>query len=175
MMPVGVRRFDSAKALETLLYVAEHTCAPSFHSVSKLLYFADKIHLERYGRFITGDDYVAMKHGPVPSGTYDLMKAPVGRTVLPCHLMDQIEAAFDVVKNYEIRPKRAADRNRLSLSELECLDESIRNHGGKTFRALTDLSHDQAWNAADENDFIGLEQVAQTLPNASEVLEYLRR
>jgi hypothetical protein len=33
------------------------------------MYFADKAHLEQYGRFICGDSYVAMK--PVPIGTYE--------------------------------------------------------------------------------------------------------
>ena len=39
-----------------------------------VLLFADKKHLERYGRFITGDTYSAMENGPVPSFAYDVVK-----------------------------------------------------------------------------------------------------
>lgn len=38
----------------------------------KLVYFADRYHLRKYGRPITNDDYWAMKYGPVPSGTRDV-------------------------------------------------------------------------------------------------------
>lgn len=38
----------------------------------KLLYFADRYHLRKYGRPITNDEYFAMNYGPVPSGAKDL-------------------------------------------------------------------------------------------------------
>lgn len=38
----------------------------------KLVFFADRYHLRKYGRPITGDCYLAMNYGPVPSGTKDL-------------------------------------------------------------------------------------------------------
>lgn len=38
----------------------------------KLIYFADRYHLRRYGRPITGDEYLAMPYGPVASGAKDL-------------------------------------------------------------------------------------------------------
>ena len=34
---------------------------------AKLLFFADKLHLNRYGRPILGDCYFCLDHGPVPS------------------------------------------------------------------------------------------------------------
>ena len=38
----------------------------------KLVYFADRYHLRRYGRPITGDEYLAMPFGPLASGAKDL-------------------------------------------------------------------------------------------------------
>jgi uncharacterized phage-associated protein len=38
----------------------------------KLVYFADRYHLRKYGRPVVGDEYVAMNYGPVASGTKDL-------------------------------------------------------------------------------------------------------
>jgi len=172
-MAVSIRKFDSAKAIESLLFVAARLPSPSFHSVSKVLYFADKAHLQRYGRLICGDDYVAMKHGPVPSGIYDMMKFPQGRSLLPPDLEKKVLAAFDVFNGHCIRPKRAADESRLSVSEIECLNDSIRQYGNKSFAQLTELSHDQAWEGSDENVLISIEEIARTLPNAEEILEYL--
>ena len=43
----------------------------------KLLYLADREALIRWGRPITYDTYVAMKHGPVLSGTLDVIKGRV--------------------------------------------------------------------------------------------------
>ncbi len=60
-----------------------------------MMYFADRLHLERYGRFICGDSYVAMKNGPVPSFTYDILKA---RRFKQRHLPNyqKIKSAFEV-------------------------------------------------------------------------------
>jgi uncharacterized phage-associated protein len=40
----------------------------------KLVYFADRYHLRRFGRPITGDEYYAMTFGPVASGAKDLIE-----------------------------------------------------------------------------------------------------
>ncbi|CAD5970647.1 hypothetical protein PCC9214_03789 [Planktothrix tepida] len=69
--------FNIEKGIESILYILElleNKVQPTIHRVSKFLYFADKEHLEKYGRFIFGDSYYAMKHGPVPSQIYDLLK-----------------------------------------------------------------------------------------------------
>ena len=34
------------------------------HKICKILYFADREHLSKYGRSITGDVYIAMTYGP---------------------------------------------------------------------------------------------------------------
>ncbi|MEK7221817.1 MAG: Panacea domain-containing protein, partial [Nitrospirota bacterium] len=61
-------RFDPDKAIQAILFVARSITGATFHQISKIIYFADKDHLQKYGRLICGDSYVAMKHGPVPSG-----------------------------------------------------------------------------------------------------------
>lgn len=40
----------------------------------KLLYTSDRIAFKRFDQSITGDNYVAMKYGPVLSNVYDLIK-----------------------------------------------------------------------------------------------------
>jgi uncharacterized phage-associated protein len=38
----------------------------------KLIYFADRYHLRKYGRLVTNDIYYAMNYGPVPSSVKDI-------------------------------------------------------------------------------------------------------
>ena len=49
----------------------------SQYDLVKSLFLADRSHLNEWGRPITYDNYTAMKHGPVPSLAYDLLKANV--------------------------------------------------------------------------------------------------
>src|SRR4030095_14202545 len=61
-------RFDFAKARAALLYLASQNL-PAFDKgkACKLLFLADKLHLVRFSRPITGDRYWALEPGPVPS------------------------------------------------------------------------------------------------------------
>jgi uncharacterized phage-associated protein len=172
--PIGLPRWpfalDREKAFEAVLYVAAKLRRPTLHCVAKLLYHADRLHLSRYARPITGDRYVAMKHGPVPSATYNVLKTIRGdeRVPLPAGAAESLR----VENGYEIRPLRAADLDVLSASEVECLDAAVREHGHKTFTQLTEESHDAAWQAADENDLIELEHLLLTLGNSAELREH---
>lgn len=44
------------------------------YDIVKSIFIADTLHLNRYGRPITYDNYVAMENGPVPSRAYNLLK-----------------------------------------------------------------------------------------------------
>lgn len=167
-------KFNEELAIETILYIANRVNSPTFHRISKIMYFADKKHLEQYGRFICGDNYVAMKHGPVPSSTYDILKAvrfDLFPSMFPA-ISEKVAAAFGVT-NYTITPYRDADTDIFSDSDIECLDYAIENYGDKTFDELTHLSHDEAWHTTDENEFIDLEQIVVTFDDASDLLEHL--
>jgi len=167
--------FDQDAALSTILYIASNVPDVGFHKIAKVLYFADREHVARYGRFICGDAYVAMKNGPVPSAIYDILKTARQQ---PDRLHES--GAFRVEERGHnkpvVVPLQAPDLGELSLSDLECLDESIRKHGHQTFDELTELSHDDAWRSADENDFIPLEGFVASLglEDADALLEYIK-
>src|SRR5262245_14308697 len=65
--------FDFEKARAALLYLAQKDL-PEFDKgkACKLLFLADKLHLVRYGRPVTGDRYWALEHGPVPTRVLSL-------------------------------------------------------------------------------------------------------
>src|SRR5690606_9928660 len=67
-------RTNPEKALEVILWFASKREGIDFHSILKLLFFADKYHLNGYGRPIVGDQYKALPYGPVAQTTYDILK-----------------------------------------------------------------------------------------------------
>ena len=168
--------WDREKAIEVVVYLANRVHDPTKMKIFKLLYFADKLHMSRYGRFITGDFYVAMEHGPVPSRTYSItQEVERGREI----------NAFRVPDNRQIVPLRQADLYELSQTDIECLDETLASLGRLTASQLRDRSHSQAWSKVtnegrlfEDNSTsvpIPLELIVEELPNATEVTELLQR
>ncbi len=176
-MTVSTKTFELDHGLELILYVANRVTDATFHSISKILYFADKLHLSRYGRLMSGDSYVAMKHGPVPSAIYDLLKFAGGKVdrFTPPEWAQAAAAAIEVPNAHSVRPRRCEDSSQISASEKSCLDQSIAENADLSFGQLTDKSHDGAWNEAGDNDLIDLSSIARTLPNAVEVLAHLNQ
>lgn len=173
--------FNIEKGIESILYILElleNQAQPTFHRVFKVLYFADKEHLERYGRFIFGDRYYAMKHGPVPSQIYDLLKLVRGDlspSLQPSReVSEQVLHAFKIVDQHNIKKLRESNTDFLSESDLECLEHSVTKYGSLSFAELTDLSHDRAWESADENDIIDVEDIIKTFDDSVELLEHLQ-
>ena len=66
-------KFNECKTVNAVLYIVERLKRKDFHKIFKLLYFSDREHLNVYGRTITGDTYIAMADGPVPSNVYDIL------------------------------------------------------------------------------------------------------
>lgn len=66
------------KIVETIIFLIARTDkkkkVSTQYDIVKTIWFADTWHLEKYGRPVTFDNYVAMENGPVPSKTYDILK-----------------------------------------------------------------------------------------------------
>ncbi|HET6724413.1 MAG TPA: Panacea domain-containing protein [Gammaproteobacteria bacterium] len=165
--------FSPNKSLAAILHVANQSSGVSFHTLSKVLYFADRESLSEFGRTISGDRYIAMRHGPVPSSTYDMLKAV--RDNHPWHPQyETLCESFEVRNNYRIFAKKAPDYQLLSKSDTMCLDQAIKTYGRMSFSKLTEASHDEAWKSADENDAISMEAIVRSLPDGDILMEHLR-
>lgn len=167
-----IRRFDREKTIEVVKYIAQHAPNPDIYWIGKILYFADKLHLQKYGRLICGDDYVAMKHGPVPSGTYNLLREARDFNAIP--ELHPAPDEFEIEGQNRVVALKTPNMEFFSESDIECLKESIRKYGDYTFGKLKAASHDAAYNAADENEFIDIEKIVATLPNAKALLGQIR-
>lgn len=160
--------FDGRVAIEAILYLAGKSARPASYRLAKLFYFADRLHLERCGRLICGDVYVAMKQGPAPLRVYTLLlAAQIGQAGA-----DE-QAAFSVAANCTVTPHRSADPDWLSVSERECLDEALRRHDLRTLAVLNNISRDAAWRAAGENGLIPLSALVDGARDAASLREHL--
>ena len=165
------KNFDAEKAVESILYIAKRVEEPTFHKISKILYFADQIHVVKYGSFILDDEYVAMRNGPVPSATYDILKYVRGdRSV--CYA-EHAKSVITVKHRFSVHVSRDADLNEFSESDIECLDQSIRDNGKLDFNQLTRKSHDAIYNSAQEDEFIPNEAFAELSDEPDSLKEHL--
>ncbi len=160
-------KFDAQKAYEIIIYFANRCKITDYYNILKYLYLADKLHLERYGRFISGDIHYAMKFGPVPSKTYDIIKNVKNGLDLNCGFM---------VSGFKIEPNRDANIDYLSETDIECLDEIINKYGECNFENIHDESLDDAYEeyfVEGTSTLIPLKAIIKTLPNSDELIEYL--
>ncbi|WP_116809182.1 Panacea domain-containing protein [Steroidobacter cummioxidans] len=170
-MPANLPAFDAEKAVEVIAYTASRA-GTDLYVTLKLLYLADKLHLERYGRFIFGDWYAALEYGPVASHAYDIMKHARGDR--PVSLAKHARAVLRVdPQTNAITILREPDLDELSRSDLECLDEAIEKYSKLGFGEIKRLTHDDAYNATARNGQISVESIAATTKRAAELIQHL--
>jgi len=167
--------FDPEKTVAAALYIVsknlpELTMAKLF----KLLYLSDKDHLVRYGRPITGDSYVAMKDGPVPSNLYDLFKEMRGEPSSPAAILlsKNIREENSKYQYPRLVASGTIDQTQLSVSDVAALDRILFEFGRLTFLRLRSLTHETpAWENArtdrkTESPLMKFEDFFEEDPNA---------
>lgn len=152
-------QFDKEKSLNALLYVANRVQRKDFHKIFKIIYFADRQHLADWGRPITGDTYIAMEAGPVPSRLYDMLKIVRGDSYLPD--MEGLSKYFQVENWMYVRPLQDADLNKLSASEQEAMSEAIEKYAALSYDEIKEKSHDVAWRSTARDFSISWDNIAR--------------
>jgi uncharacterized phage-associated protein len=166
-MTTPVFNFD--KTINSALYVAEKIRIKDFHRIFKILYFADREHLSKYGRPITGDTYIKMEAGPVPSNLYNIFKSVRGDGIPYDHLNEY----FSVYDEKLIKPEKEPDLRFLSKTDVSELDESISKYGELSFNELTKKSHDIAWNSAKKHGKIEVENILREAGEDEDYVSYI--
>ena len=162
-------QFDKIKTLNALLYVANRVSRKDFHKIFKVIYFADRQHLAEWGRPITGDTYIAMEAGPVPSRLYDMLKIVRGDSYMPD--TEGLSRFFQVENWMYLRPLVDADLNKLSPNEQQALDNSIAQYSSLSYDEIKEKSHDVAWRSTARDFSIKWEDIAREAGLSSEELE----
>jgi hypothetical protein len=149
---------DNDKTLEAILYiVSRYGEVGRFHAL-KSLYFADRFHLRKYGRPITGDTYIAMDSGPIPAHAAAILKQKVPkpeRQAVADALVPGINAHHPTYKIH-----REPDLSYFSKTDLECLDEGFKHCFKRSFGSISDETHHHlAWKNADRNGEMAVEDL----------------
>jgi len=131
--------FDYKKATQALNYFAEKSGGKiNIMKALKLIYFADRYHLRKYGRLITNDTYYAMDNGPVASGVKDIAEESnfTGKEA-------QNYASNYIASSakYYFVSKQSVDKSELSVSDIEALGYAWDKFGHLDEWAIVDLTH----------------------------------
>ena len=70
-------------------------------------------------------------------------------------------------------PKREANLDYLSESDIECLNEAINKIKGMSFRNLERFSHDSLYYTADQNNEISIDEIINHSINPDNLRKYL--
>lgn len=167
-----MRNFDVEKAKAAVLYILENLKKADFHTIFKILYFADREHLAKYGRTIINDDYIAMSWGPVPSTIYDGFKH-IRVQNFAFNNFSSFYNAFEIEGRTMVIPKEKPDIDELSKSDLECLDKAIIDISPLNFNQRKEKSHDYAWKNACQDGTIDILHIAKEGGADHEMLKYI--
>ena len=163
--------FNPSKAFNSVLYVIGKLKRSDMHKISKILYFADMEHLATYGRPITGDTYIAMDYGPVPSTIYDSFKAVRGDGT--SQYLDMAKSMFGIRNRFIVEPLQEADMRYLSKSDIHIIDEAINQYGDYSWTDIVNISHQYAWTNTPLNHEISIENILAEKRQEQEYIAYI--
>lgn len=141
---------DKEKIQEAILYLMKKQPNISQYEIVKSIFLADRSHMNRYGRPVTFDNYVAMEHGPVPSLVYDALKPKYNFKT-----MFSAERPWSSIPDKDNRsinrftPMREPRKEYLSASDMKALDAALGTVLSLSFNQLRKLTHeDRAYTEA---------------------------
>ena len=147
-------KLNLEKCIQGISFLAKHRPGITQYYVGKVFFFADREHLLDWGRPISGDRYVAMEHGPVPSTIYDLLKSASGE---PDEILEELSLRVRTVQNgnkIEVYPRADIEQFNfpaLSQTDKDYLLEALNRYGRMSFTEVKRISHqdrayDDAWS-----------------------------
>ena len=137
----------------------------------KLMYFADKEHLEKFGRVMFYDDYRKLPRGPVATLTYNIISSTDAND--GDDFKSYIDNFSDFVeiqkkdinqKNSATRfnPKNSFDNTFFSKSEIEILESITKKYKTYTKEQISEESHSlKEYINTDMNDFISVSDMTE--------------
>ena len=144
--------FSLQKFVAAMAYMGQQVPQLTKLKAVKLLFFADKYHLVKYGRPIIGDRYVKMEHGPVPSQALNWMNEviqPFRIRGIPRHELDYVQKYLETEEagnRPTFKAKKEPDMSELSDSDVEALNSAISRYGRKSITAIWNAGHsERAW------------------------------
>ena len=163
--------FNEKKTINIVLYIAEKLKRRDFHKIFKICYFADREYLSQYGVTITGDTYIAMDAGPVPTKTYDMLKIVRGDS----YMQDtkNLGKYFAIPNWMFVQPLQKANMDEIAPAEKAVIDKVIERYGDMSYDEIKEKSHDVAWRSTARDYPISFENMAMEAGMDDEEIPYL--
>lgn len=131
-------KFNFKKATQTLNFFATQEGGEiNKLKALKLVFFADRYHLRKFGRPITNDEYYAMKLGPVASGVKDIAE----KSSFLDEKEEMYSSQFLASNRLVFHSIRDVDRKVFSKSDIEALEFAWGKFGHLDHYRLSDVTH----------------------------------
>lgn len=147
---------NQRKSLEAVLYIAGKAGGEiNIYSLLKAIFEADKIHLNKFARPVTGDAYIKMAYGTVPSTIYDFIK----QNPLALGSLNLEKYPFEIT-GHNLKSSRPFDDKYFSKSDLKALDEGFSVYGKLDFNEVKERNHkERCWIETELNAAIPFEKM----------------
>jgi uncharacterized phage-associated protein len=141
-MSSSLKLYERTKCVQVLKYIVKELTRlgikPDIYKVLKILYLADKVHLLKWGKLITSDNYIKMAHGPVPCLCSSIIRFVQGKN----NKFDSaIKKEFKILKNDKLRNLTEPNYRYLAKSNINCLKQAIKNYGQLNPKQLEEETH----------------------------------
>lgn len=134
-------RYKEAAATEVACRLLAAVRGMTRMKLIKLMYIIDQTALLRWGYSVTGDEYLAMKHGPVLSRTLNNIREQPEEIVGRYGELTVWASYIDSSKERAVTLRARPDLEALSDAEIELVEEVIAQHGHKSAKQLRDFTH----------------------------------
>lgn len=134
--------FDFEKSVQAINYFANKTVTESRNKllIVKLMWAADRYHIRKYGRPVTGDTYFAMRNGPVASCVLNILDKDKTDKILatPANIV-YLSKYLNKVGNDKIESAKEVDIQQFSDTDIEALEFALNNFGD--INAIVQFTH----------------------------------
>ena len=175
----NISKYDALKIKAVFLYTLNELKEADMITIFKIIYFANKKHLAKWGEPIFKDTFYAFEQGPVPSFLYDAIKFVQSR-ISEQYQKDNGSILIGSFKQEwsnglaHLIAIEKPDLNHLSKSMIESIEESLKENKGISPEELSSKSHDQAWQTTDRNLPMNTLNIAYASGASEGTINYLK-
>ena len=142
---------DEIKKIEAVVLYILHAFQEGVDYIKlfKIMYFAQKDYLLKYGKVLCPDTFKARKYGPIPAFSDKVIKTVETKESMRGKSDFKTFAASIKVENQLVYGLSEPDKDYLPVKERQCLDKWIEYCRDKdSIKELSPESHDQAYEDA---------------------------
>ena len=159
-------RINYKKLVNVILYVVEKSGGSiNKHNLMEILFEADKQHMQKHIRPVTGDRYIKTQDGTVPVETLNILNGSSKKVKKP---------PFKFIKEEQlVVSQQKAYRGCLSKTDIWVLDSAIAEYAALRHEEIKQkIQQDECWKKTPLDKQINYEDM---ITDNEEIVEYLQR